>query len=103
MEANSDLRARLRTRLRQELPVNHADNLCYHLSDLHEAFTKGARLIEQLASAVGSPEDVGHRRSVASLSGELIEHIPMHLRELAPDLEAWRNQLYAAAEERGEL
>jgi hypothetical protein len=103
IEQRRESRESLLLWLRDQLPVEQADRLYYHLGDLREAFAKVVKIIDDLPSSGNSKSGEAFRKPLADLAGELQHHIPAHLAEVAPDLDAWRNQVYEEAERRGEL
>lgn len=89
--------------LRTQRPTEQADRLYYHLGDLRDACADVARLIEELPHS--DPAEISGvlRKSLATLSGQLFDHIPQHTREIEADVIEWRDKLYSEAEDRGEL
>jgi hypothetical protein len=100
-ESRQEFRKRLLAWLRAELPEDQAGRLYYHLGDLHEAFRKAMDIIEELPRIEAGEAEL--RKALSALSGELREHIPQHLEEVKPDLDAWRDRVYEQAEKEGTL
>lgn len=103
IELRRESRESLLQWLRDQLPVDQADRLYYHLGDLRDAFAKVVQIIDDLPSSGTSKSGEVLRKALADLTGELQHHIPAHLADVAPDLEAWRDRVYEEAERRGEL
>lgn len=101
-ESRKEFRERLLSWLRHQHPRDDADLFFYHLGDLRDALVRAASLIERMPGVADSTDEE-LRKLLATLSGELLDHIPSHTKEIANGLTAWRDKLYAEAEERGEL
>jgi hypothetical protein len=78
-----------------------AANLLHHLGDIRSACEKTATLLADLPSL--DVETSGGRQHLATLQGELFDHLAWHLKESRPILKALMKRVYRAAEARGEL
>lgn len=75
--------------------------LLWHLGDLRDACWQTFALLEALTS---TDLDTGEGRlRLATLHGELFEHIPTHLDGSKAAMTALLRRVYSAAEARGEL
>lgn len=102
-EARRIFRKRFLKWLRGEFPREDADLFYYHLGDLRDALKEGADLIESLPDLDSARHAEQLRTAVATLTGQLLDHIPAHTKEIEAGLNNWRDQLYAAAEDADEL
>ncbi len=75
--------------------------LTYHLGDLREAFARANALLEGLPAV--DPNSERGRRHLASLVGELFDHLAPHLRQSKRPLGALMRRHYRNADARGEL
>ena len=78
-----------------------AATLLHHLGDIRSACEKTATLLADLPSL--DVETPGGRQCLATLHGELFEHLAWHLKESRPILRGLVKRVYRAAEARGEL
>src|SRR5437762_11430122 len=102
-DERKQFREQLHSWLRRHLPREDADLFYYHLGDLRDALSTTTALIEKLPSLDASSDATNVRKTLASLSGQLLEHIPAHTKEIEHGLLDWRDRLYSSAEERDEL
>lgn len=85
----------------QEAPTNDAAELTYHLGDIREALRVAAGLLEELPNV--DPNSSEGRKHLASLTGELFDHLGEHLRLGKRPLVALMKRHYRSADARGEL
>jgi hypothetical protein len=78
-----------------------AATLLHHLGDIRSACEKTASLLADLPDF--DVETPGGRQHLATLHGELFEHLAWHLKESRPSMKALVKRVYRAAEARGEL
>ncbi len=110
MQARGTFSAEDAARFRQELArwlrrvtdsEDEAANLLHHLGDIRGACEKAATLLADLPKL--DVETSAGRQQLATLHGELFEHLAWHLDERRPALNALVQRTFRAAEARGEI
>jgi hypothetical protein len=100
--SNSEFRRKLRKWLvAQGTSESDIVELTYHLGDLREAFARADSLLKALPRV--DPNSAKGRRHLASLVGELFDHLGPHLRESKRPISALMRRHYRSADARGEL